>query len=48
LFFHEALRQYADRILIKNDLKKFLITLKTICCENFLGKKIVNYEEMTV
>jgi len=35
LFFHEAMRSYADRILMKHDLNWFIETLTKICKENF-------------
>ena len=35
LFYHEAMRQYADKILMKHDLQWFMETLKQVCLEEF-------------
>lgn len=35
LFYHEATRQYADKILMKHDLKWFKETLKNVCAKHF-------------
>lgn len=35
LFFHEAVRQYADRILMKHDLEWFMKTLKALIWDTF-------------
>ena len=35
LFYHEAVRQYADKILMKHDLTWFLDTLKQVCYDVF-------------
>ena len=35
LFYHECLRLYGDRILMKHDLTWFMETLKYTCMENF-------------
>lgn len=35
LFFHEAVRQYADRILMRHDLEWFMKTLKTLIWDTF-------------
>ena len=36
LFYHEALRLYGDRILMKHDLVWFMECLKGVCMENFM------------
>ena len=35
LFYHEAMRQYADKILMKHDLNWFMDTLKQVCLDVF-------------
>jgi dynein heavy chain len=35
LFYHEAIRQYADKILMKHDLQWFMSTLQKVCRDNF-------------
>jgi len=35
LFYHECLRLYGDRILMKHDLVWFMNELKQVCMENF-------------
>lgn len=35
LFYHEAMRQYADKILMKHDLDWFMATLQQVCMETF-------------
>lgn len=35
LFYHEALRLYGDRILMKHDLTWFMECIKQVCCNNF-------------
>jgi hypothetical protein len=40
LFFHEAMRQFGDRILMKHDLRWFIKTLKGVCSKNFYNKDV--------
>lgn len=35
LFYHEAMRQYADKILMKHDYQWFVDTLKQVCYDCF-------------
>ena len=35
LFFHECVRQYADKILMKHDYNWFMENLKRVCYECF-------------
>ena len=35
LFYHEAVRQYADKILMKHDLNWFMDNLKQVCYDCF-------------
>lgn len=43
LFYHEAMRQYADKILMKHDLEWFMATLQQVCMESFdMNEKVVN------
>lgn len=44
LFFHESLRQYGDRILMKHDLKWFVRTLKAVCCKHFYDKDVSTFD----
>jgi hypothetical protein len=44
MFFHEALRQFGDRILMRHDYKWFVRALKAVCCQHFLGKDLLNFD----
>jgi dynein heavy chain len=35
LFYHECMRLYGDRILMRHDLSWFMDALKRVCCDNF-------------
>jgi hypothetical protein len=37
IFYHEAVRQFADRILMKHDLAWFHETLKNVCAKHLYG-----------
>ena len=44
LFYHEAMRQYADKILMKHDLDWFMATLQQVCMETFDMNEKVNFK----
>lgn len=44
LFFHEALRQYGDRILMLHDFKWFVRTAKAICLKYFYDKNMDGFD----